>query len=174
MKNYQVFTSAKQLVEDYDKQNLVNDATIKIDLENDLISSPKLFIDFDTLVLGKKTVLETDAVNLRSSIVKDMKEVRSTIMKATDLPEKSKFLEAFDADDLSGVGTDIMNRKDINYIKTLFFTEDGRAKTLKGKAVDIIGRDMVINLRDKLKQLIFLEEQVKVAKDRETEKKLNC
>ena len=81
--------------------------------------------------------------------------------------------EAFDKNDILNQGSDIMNRRDVKYIREMFFNENGRLQ-LQGKAVDIIGRERLIKIREKLELLEFYENQIKTIKDKETIKKLKC
>ena len=85
----------------------------------------------------------------------------------------NKIVTAFDDNDILNQGSDIMNRRDVNYIKTIFFNENGRLQ-LQGKAVDIIGRDRLIKVREKIELLEFYENQIRIVKDKQTSKKLNC
>ena len=89
------------------------------------------------------------------------------------MPESSRFTQAFDENDIENKGTDIMNRRDVKYIREMFFNENGRLQ-LQGKAVDIIGRERLVKIREKLELLEFYENQIKTIKDKETSKKLNC
>lgn len=43
-----------------------------------------------------------------------------------------------------------MNRKDINFIRKIFFIEDGKLRVVQGFVVEIIGKDKFLRLRDKL------------------------
>ena len=84
-----------------------------------------------------------------------------------------RIVDAFDENDILNQGSDIMNRRDVKYIREMFFNENGRLQ-LQGKAVDIIGRERLIKIREKLELLEFYENQVKTIKDKETIKKLKC
>ena len=66
-----------------------------------------------------------------------------------------------------------MNRKDVNTIRTVFFNQNGRI-ALQGTVVDILGKDRLIAMRNKLEKLAFYENQIKTIKDKATAKNLNC
>ena len=66
-----------------------------------------------------------------------------------------------------------MNRKDINFIKKMFFNEKGKI-ALQGRASEIIGKDKLLKIREKLERLQFFEDQIKTIKDKETTKKITC
>jgi hypothetical protein len=173
--NYTTFKTADEIADvNYNKNQLLLDATIKVDLENEIISSPKVTVDYKTLTIGKIEENETDAVNLRESIVQDLKEIEKIVNSSVEIPDKNKLIEAFDNNSVENKGTDIMNRKDINFIKEVFFTEAGKLKSIRGKAVETIGKDKLLNLRDKLQMLQFYEAQIKTIKDKNTEKNLKC
>ena len=173
LENYTTFVSADTLASvEYDKANLSIDATAKIDLEDRLISSPKITVDYSKAVIGTKDQNETDAINLRADIIKDIVEVRKIVNTTPDIPD-GRIVDAFDENDILNQGSDIMNRRDVKYIREMFFNENGRLQ-LQGKAVDIIGRERLIKIREKLELLEFYENQIKTIKDKETSKKLNC
>mgnify|MGYP006059834971 CR=1 FL=1 len=173
LENYTTFVSADTLESvEYDKANLSVDATAKIDLEDRLISSPKITVDYSKAVVGTKDQNETDAINLRADIIKDIVEVRKIVNTTPDMPD-GRIVDAFDENDILNQGSDIMNRRDVKYIREMFFNENGRLQ-LQGKAVDIIGRERLIKIREKLELLEFYENQSKTIKDKETSKKLNC
>lgn len=173
LENYTTFVSADTLASvEYSKTNLISDATVKIDLEDRLISSPKITVDYSKAIIGTKDQNETDAIKLREDIIKDIVEIRKIINITPDMPD-NKIVAAFDNNDILNQGSDIMNRRDVNYIKTIFFNENGRLQ-LQGKAVDIIGRDRLVKIREKLELLEFYENQIKTIKDKEVYKKLNC
>lgn len=175
LESYTLYRTAEELASsEYKSENLVNDATIKVDLENKVISSPKISIDYSTLTIGTLTEVETDASNLRASIVKNLKEIETAINSTPELSDKSKFLQAFDNNAVENQGSDIMNRKDINFIKPVFFNELGNMKTLKGEAVEAAGKERLLKMRKELQRLEFYENQIKVIKNREAEKNLNC
>ena len=111
LENYTTFVSADTLASvEYDKTNLMSDATVKINLEDRLISSPKITVDYSKAIIGTKDQNETDAIKLREDII----------------------------------------------------------------AVDIIGRDRLVKIREKLELLEFYENQIRIIKDKQTSKKLNC
>ena len=173
LENYTTFVSADTLASvEYDKANLSIDATAKIDLEDRLISSPKITVDYSKAVIGTKDQNETDAINLRADIIKDIVEVRKIVNTTPDMPD-GRIVDAFDENDILNQGSDIMNRRDVKYIREMFFNENGRLQ-LQGKAVDIIGRERLTKIREKLELLEFYENQVKIIKDKETIKKLKC
>ena len=173
LENYTTFVSADTLASvEYDKANLSVDATAKIDLEDRLISSPKITVDYSKAVVGTKDQNETDAINLRVDIIKDIVEVRKIVNTTPDMPD-GRIVDAFDENDILNQGSDIMNRRDVKYIREMFFNENGRLQ-LQGKAVDIIGRERLTKIREKLELLEFYENQVKTIKDKETIKKLKC
>lgn len=173
--NYSTFKTADELADiKYDKKQLLVDATIKVDMENEVISSPKLTVDYSTLTIGKLESNETDASKLREDIVKDMKQIEKLINSSVEIPDKNRFIEAFDNNVVENKGSDIMNRKDVNFIKEVFFTAEGGLKPIQGKAMEIIGKERLSNLRDKLQTLQFYEKQISTIKDKQTEKNLNC
>lgn len=175
--NYSTFKTADELADTkYDKKQLLADATIKVDLENEIISSPKVTVDYSTLTIGKLESNETDASKLREDIVKDMKQIEKLINSSVEIPDKNRFIEAFDNNVVENKGSDIMNRKDINFIKEVFFTAEGRLKSIQGKAMEIIGKEKLSNLRDKLQTLQFYEKSIGVVKGRlnNTLKNISC
>ncbi len=173
--NYTTFKTADELADvNYNKNQLVADATIKVDLENEVISSPKVTVDYSTLTIGKLDEVETDASKLRQEVVEDLREIEKLVNSSVEIPDKNRLIEAFDNNAVENRGTDIMNRKDINFIKEYFFTTDGKLKTVQGKAVETIGKDKLLALRDKLQLLQFYEAQIRTIKDKNTEKNLNC
>lgn len=175
LQNYTLFRTADEIAEtSYNKNRLISDATIKIDLENEVISSPKVTVDFSTLTIGNLEDTETDAGNLRQSIVEDLREIEKIVNSSIEIPDQNRLIEAFDNNAVENKGTDIMNRKDINFIKEVFFTPEGRLKSVRGRAVEVIGADKLSRLRDKLQQLQFYESQIKTIKDKNTERNLNC
>jgi len=175
LQNYKTFRTADEIADvNYNKSNLISDATIKVDLEDEVISSPKITVDYSTLTLGKLEDTEADAINLRQKIVDNLRAIERTVNTSIEIPDRNKLIEAFDENVVENKGIDIMNRKDVNFIKKVFFTEDGKLKSVRGGAVDIIGRERLTNLRDELKKLQFYESQIKTQKNKETERNLNC
>ena len=173
LENYTTFVSADTLASvEYDKANLSVDATAKIDLEDRLISSPKITVDYSRVIIDTMEKNETDAIKLRADIIKDIVEVRKIVNTTPDMPD-GRIVDAFDENDILNQGSDIMNRRDVKYIREMFFNENGRLQ-LQGKAVDIIGRERLIKIREKLELLEFYENQIKTIKDKETIKKLKC
>lgn len=175
LSNYTVFRTADEIADvNYDKNNLITDATIKVDLENEVISSPKVTVDFSTLTIGNLEDTELSAGQLRQTIAEDLREIEKIVNSSIEIPDQNRLIQAFDNNAVENKGTDIMNRKDINFIKDVFFTENGKLKSVKGRAVEIIGKDKLLQLRDKLQLLQFYEAQIKTIKDKNTERNLNC
>ncbi len=173
--NYTTFRTADEIAEtSYNKNQLIADATIKVDLENEVISSPKVTVDYNTLTLGNLADTETDAGNLRQSIVEDLREIEKVVNSSIEIPDQNRLIEAFDENAVENKRTDIMNRKDINFIKEVFFTPEGKLKSVQGRAVEVIGKDKLLRLREKLQQLQFYEAQIKTIKDKNTENNLKC
>jgi hypothetical protein len=175
--NYTSFTTAVDLAETtYDKSQLQSDATIKVDLENEVISSPKIILDLGSLTLGSLQTNETDASKLRASISDNMLEIERVIRTSVEMPDKGRFVQAFDDQTVDNKGMDIFNRKDVNMIKPLFFDANGNKIGLQGKAVEIIGKDKLLVLREQLIRLEFYEAQIKIAKEKlkATKANLNC
>jgi hypothetical protein len=175
LENYTTFVSANDLIQDtYNKEDLKLDATIKVNLENEVISSPKLIFDLDSLTIGNVDTNETDAIKLRASIPQDLEVIRNIVNSEVGIPEQNRFVQAFDNNDVENSGADIMNRKDVNFIKKVFFDANGNKIGIGGKAVEIIGKDKLLKLRDKLILLDFYEKQIKTIKDKVTQSNLNC
>jgi hypothetical protein len=175
LKNYKSFTTANELADsEYNKESLQQDATIKVNLENEVISSPKLIFDLDSLTIGNVDKNETDAIKLRASIPQDLEVIRNIVNSEVGIPEQNRFVQAFDNNDVENSGADIMNRKDVNFIKKVFFDANGNKIGIGGKAVEIIGKDKLLKLRDKLILLDFYEKQIKTIKDKVTQSNLNC
>lgn len=175
LQNYEAFRTADEIADvNYNKNSLIQDATIKIDLEDTLISSPKITVDYSTLTIGNAEETENDVITVRQDIVNDLREIERIINRTPEMPDRNNLVQAFDENAVENKGTDIMNRKDINFIKKVFFTEDGKVKTVRGTAVDIIGRDKIYRLGEKLKTLQFYENQIKTIKDKNVERNLNC
>jgi len=169
-------TSAKELAETtFDKNRLKTEATIKIDLAQGLISSPKLIIDLTSMTIGKKQDAEKTAIGIRAEIVKDLAEIEKRITNTTGLND-TKLIQAFDNRTIENQpDRDIMNRRDINFLNDIMFDEKGNKKqVIQGKAVDFIGKKEILALRDKLEILKIYEKQVKTFKDRETKAKISC
>ena len=158
---------------DYNKTNLAKDATAKIDLADTMISSPKITVDFSKATIGTVEENETGAIELREEISKGVVELRKIINTAVNLPETGRFVKLFDENNIENQGSDIMNRKDVNTIRTVFFNQNGRI-ALQGTVVDILGKDRLIAMRNKLEKLAFYENQIKTIKDKATAKNLNC
>lgn len=173
--NYTTFKTADEITEtNYNKNNLIIDATIKVDLENEVISSPKVTVDFSTLSIGNLEDTELSAGQLRQSIVEDLREIEKIVNSSIEIPDQNRLIQAFDNNAVENKGTDIMNRKDINFIREVFFTENGKLKSVQGRAVEIIGKDKLLQLREKLQLLQFYEAQIRTIKDKNTERNLNC
>lgn len=173
--NYTTFRTADEIAEtSYNKNQLIVDATIKVDLENEVISSPKVTVDYNTLTIGNLADTETDAISLRSDVVKILREIERIVNSSIEIPDKNQLIQAFDNNVVENQGTDIMNRKDVNFIKKVFFTEAGKLKSVQGRAVEIIGKDKLLRLRDKLQMLQFYEKQITIIKDKNTENNLKC
>jgi hypothetical protein len=174
LENYETFRTADELADpNYKKESLIVDATIKIDLEDKLISSPKITVDYSKAIIGTQDNNEKGAIELRQDIVKDLLEIRKIVNTTPNISENNRFVQAFDNEDVENKGTDIINRKDVNFIRKVFFNENGKL-ALQGNIVDIIGREKLVNLRDKLEKLQFFEDQIKTIKDREGINKLSC
>jgi hypothetical protein len=174
LENYTTNVSADQLASvDYNKANLVADATIKIDLEDKLISSPKITVDYSKVIIDTRENNETNAIKLRADIVSDIVQIRTIVNSTPDIPDQNRIVRAFDEEDVENKGSDIMNRKDVKFIRKVFFNENGKL-ALQGKSVEIIGKDLLLKLRSKLELLDFYESQIKIIKDKETLNKLNC
>lgn len=175
LSNYTVFRTADEITDiNYDKNNLISDATIKIDLENEVISSPKVTVDFSTLTLGNLEDNTVSAIDLRQDIVENLREIERVVNTSIEIPDQNRLIQAFDNNVVENQGSDIMNRKDVNFIKEVFFNDKGVSKPLQGRAVEIIGKDKLLQLRDKLQLLQFYEDQIKTIKDKNTEKNLKC
>lgn len=173
--NYTTFKTADEIAEtSYNKNQLITDATIKVDLENEVISSPKVTVDYNTLTIGNLADTETDAISLRSDIVNDLREIEKIVNSSIEIPDQNQLIQAFDNNVVENQGTDIMNRKDVNFIKEVFFTEAGKLKSVQGRAVEVIGKDKLLRLRDKLQMLQFYEDQIKIIKNKNTENNLKC
>ena len=92
LENYTTFVSADTLASvEYDKANLSIDATAKIDLEDRLISSPKITVDYSRVIIDTMEKNETDAIKLRADIIKDIVEVRKIVNTTPDISEESGF-----------------------------------------------------------------------------------
>ena len=152
---------------------MAKDATAKIDLADTMISSPKITVDFSKATIGTIQENETGAIELREEISKGVVELRKIINTAVNLPETGRFVKLFDENNIENQGSDIMNRKDVNTIRTVFFNQNGRI-ALQGTVVDILGKDRLIAMRNKLEKLAFYENQIKTIKDKATAKNLNC
>lgn len=173
--SYTTFRTADEIADtNYNKNQLISDATIKVDLENDVISSPKVTVDYNTLTIGNLEDNTTSAIDLRQDIVLDLREIERIVNTSIEIPDQNKLIEAFDNNVVENKGTDILNRKDVNFIKEVFFTPEGRLKSVQGRAVEIIGKDKLLQLRDKLQKLQFYEVQIKTIKDKNTENNLKC
>ena len=174
LESYSTHISAEELASvDYDKTNLAKDATAKIDLADTMISSPKITVDFSKATIGTIQENETGAIELREEISKGVVELRKIINTAVNLPETGRFVKLFDENNIENQGSDIMNRKDVNTIRTVFFNQNGRI-ALQGTVVDILGKGRLIAMRNKLEKLTFYESQIKTIKDKATAKNLNC
>lgn len=176
LENYTTNITADQLASvEYDKANLVIDATIKIDLEDTLISSPKITVDFTKATVGTITENTKSSVELRADIVQEMVEIDKIIRATPELPDQGRFIAVFDNNDVSNQGSDIMNRKDVNFIREAFFKGTDRIAINKNDTfVKAVGKERLLRLRSKLEMLDFYENQIKTIKDKETLKKLNC
>lgn len=176
LENYTTNITADQLASvEYDKNNLAIDATIKIDLEDTLISSPKITVDFTQSTIGTVEENRMSAVDLRKDIVQEMVEIDKIIKATPELPDQGRFLQVFDNNDVSNQGSDIMNRKDVNFIRDAFFKGTDRIAINKNDTfVKAVGKDRLLRLRGKLEMLDFYENQIKTIKDKETTRKLNC
>ena len=176
LKNQKTNIPAEQLANaDYDKINLINDATSKIDFENTLISSPKITVDFSKAIFGIKSEAETNAANIRQEIVKDLLEIRNIVNSNPDLNDDTRFVKAFAENDVKNQGSDIMNRSDINFISKAFFNETGKiAINVNDKAVIAIGKDKLLAFRKKLENLIWHEDQIKIQNSKEAENNIKC
>ena len=172
LKNYKTGISAEQLASvDYDKMNLINDATSKIDFANTLISSPKITVDFSKATFGTKIKNETNAANVRQEIVKELAEIEKILLD-TELADDTRFAKAFAENDVKNQGSDIMNRSDVNFIKEAFFNSNGKiAINANDKAVIAIGKDKLLVFRKKLEKLAWYEYQIKVINKKND---LNC
>lgn len=174
LESYSTHISAEELASvDYNKTNLAKDATAKIDLADTMISSPKITVDFSKATIGTIQENEIGAIELREEISKGVVELRKIINTAVNLPETGRFVKLFDENNIENQGSDIMNRKDVNTIRTVFFNQNGRI-ALQGTVVEILGKDRLIAMRNKLEKLAFYENQIKTIKDKTTAKKLNC
>ena len=176
LEQYTTFRTADELADvNYDKNRLISDATIKIDLEDTLISSPKITVDYSKATIGTSEENEKGAIELRKDIVKDIIEIRNIVNRSPEIPDQSRFVNAFAENDVQNQGTDIMNRKDVNFIRKTFFNQGNKIPIQdKDIAVKTIGKERLLKLRSKLEMLNFYEEQIKTAKDKATLNKLNC
>ena len=174
--NYKTTITADDLVDEkYDKMNLITDAEIPIDLENTLISSPKITVDFSKAIFGAKTENETSARNIRQELVKDLLEIEKIVNSSPDLKDETRFVEAFSNNAVKDKGSDIMNRSDVNFIMKAFFNESGKiAINENDKAVIAIGKDKLLAFRKKLENLAWHEDQIKVHNDKEAIDKTKC
>ena len=175
LRNYKTNISAEQLANlDYDKMNLINDVTSKIDFENTLISSPKITVDFSKAAIGTVETNNNSAIELRKEIVVELAEIEKILFN-TELADDTRFQKAFAENDIKNQGSDIMNRSDINFIKQAFFNEVGKISiNSNDKAVIAIGKNKLIAFRKKLESLAWYENQIKVQNSKKDEDNTKC
>jgi len=179
LNQYKKFTTANDLADSkYDKKNLQKEAKIKIDLEKNKISSPKITVDFQTTILPSTEVELNEMIDIRKSLTKEMQKIQREIESSSYLSDKNRFITAFDNTYIEDIDSDIMNRKNVNFLKSLYFTtnEDGTLsnKSIQGDAVKLLTRDRIEFIRKQLNRLMFLENQIKTKANEKIKKTLEC
>ena len=174
LSKYQNFISADELASvNYDKVSLKSDVKIKIDLENRGISSPKLFVDYSSTILPMIETVQTTMIELRKDITNELLKIQKEIQASSYLSDKNRFIEAFDETEIDDSKSDIMNRKNVNFLKSLLFEEkEGRLvnKPVSGDAIKLLTRERIEKLRGQLNKIILIESQAKVKKDSQFKK----
>lgn len=179
LSEYQEKITAEDLADiNYNKSNLIKDAKIKIDLENRKISSPKITVDFESVILPSGEEQQEEMINIRKNLTKEMQKIQREIESSSYLSDKNRFITAFDDTYIENIDSDIMNRKNVNFLKSLYFEQNENGtlinKPIQGDAVKLLTKDRINSIRKQLNRLMFLENQAKTSLDKNTLKKLKC
>lgn len=147
----------------YNKQNLIADATIAIDISNNPFQSSKIMLTtsdkIDSDILGYREFLaesERKEVEIRIALNDVAKQIYSKYLANEELD--NKFTQTFDETPIIEGDSDIIMRRNINTLKAAI-----KGASAKTKAV--IGADLFKNANDAIKELDYLAKKTKTVKE---------
>ncbi len=147
----------------YNTENLVNDATIAIDLANEPFQTSKIMLSMsnkiDTDVLGYREFLaenENREVEVRTALNEVAKEIQSKYLANEDLD--NNFTQTLDETPIiKGEVSDVIMRQNINTLKTAL-------KGASKKTKEVIGADLFKKAQNLIKELNSIENKTKDVK----------
>jgi hypothetical protein len=182
LENYKTFQTADNIAEPtYKKEQLIQDATIQIDLENlpRSISSPKLRINLEDHIIYEDRAVKYESVSEVEESLSDMAievdrmlnpangEASSYVDSRGDQIEDN-FREVFDDNEIKR-----NPKNNLEHIANLNILRDAFGK-LNKSAKSFLTPQKVTEIQNAFKKLDFLRNQVKTAPNATTKNNLQC
>lgn len=162
-----VFIDLEQFAsKNYNKENLINDATIAIRLDNSPFQTSKIMLSMsnkiDTDVLGYREFLEENEkreIELRQSLNDVAKQLYSAYINNSELD--NNFTQTFDENPILPGDSDIVMRQNINTLKTAI--KGASAKTKKEIGLDLFKKanELIAELNYSTQKTKDVKEQIK-------------